>query len=449
MRTTIYASLLSVLLMSVPAWAGEVKKDTAPPASSAADTYEMLNLFGDVFERTRDNYVEQVPDKKLIENALNGMLMALDPHSGYLDESNFEDMKVQTKGEFGGLGIEVTMENGLVKVVSPIDDTPAAKAGLKPGDLIIKIGKEDVSGLNLSDAVDKMRGPVGSSIDLTVVRQGKSEPFVVKLQRAVIKVKSVRSRLVGNDVGYIRITSFNEQVQDGLEKAISDLKKRAADKEGKSTLKGFILDLRNNPGGLLDQAVFVSDAFLEKGEIVSTRGRHPDQIERINATKGDLTDGLPLVVLVNEGSASASEIVAGALQDHRRGIIMGQKSFGKGSVQTIISLPGHGAMRLTTARYYTPSGRSIQAEGIVPDIDVKQAKIEEIEDKLAVLMTKESELRGALKNDTDYKASADKTRDATTLADTDAEKDKLDYQLQRAADLVRGVARYTTKVTQQ
>lgn len=444
MRHTKLASvLISALLISVPAWAADVKKD-APPAVSS-ETYEMLNLFGDVFERVRDNYVEQVPDKKLIENALNGMLMALDPHSGYLDESNFEDMKVQTKGEFGGLGIEVTMENGLVKVVSPIDDTPAAKAGLKPGDLVIKIGKEDVSGLNLSEAVDKMRGPVGSTIELTIVRQGKSEPLVVKLERAVIKVKSVRSRLVGKDVGYIRITSFNEQVQDGLEKAIKDLKKQGVDKDGKSTLKGYILDLRNNPGGLLDQAIFVSDAFLEKGEIVSTRGRHSDQIERVNATKGDLIDGLPMVTLINEGSASASEIVAGALQDHRRAITMGKKSFGKGSVQTIISLPGHGAMRLTTARYYTPSGRSIQAEGIVPDIDVKQAKIEEVEDKLAVLMTSESELRGALKNDTDYKAKEIKLVEL----DSESEKDKQDYQLQRAADLLRGVARYTTKVTTQ
>ncbi len=451
MRYTFFASVIvSGFLVAAPAWSEEAKSETPAPASSAAETYEMLNLFGDVFERVRDNYVEQVPDKKLIENAMNGMLMALDPHSNYLDESNFEDMKVQTKGEFGGLGIEVTMENGLVKVVSPIDDTPAAKAGLKPGDLIIKIGKEDVSGMNLSDAVDKMRGPVGSPIDLTVVRQGKSQPFTVKMQRAVIKVKSVRSRLVGNDVGYIRITSFNEQVQDGLEKAIKDLKAKAVDKDNKSTLKGFILDLRNNPGGLLDQAVFVSDAFLEKGEIVSTRGRHPDQIERVNATKGDLIDGLPLVVLVNEGSASASEIVAGALQDHHRGIVMGQKSFGKGSVQTIISLPGHGAMRLTTARYYTPSGRSIQAEGIVPDIQVKQAKIEEIEDKMAGLMTKESELRGALKNDTDYKAKDEKeSKDAPVAANDEAAKDAEDYQLQRAADLLRGVARYTTKVTQQ
>ncbi len=437
-------------LMAAPVWAEEAKKVDAKPDEISAETYELLNLFGDVFERTRENYVESVGDKKLIESALNGMLVALDPHSGYLDESNFEDMKVQTKGEFGGLGIEVTMENGLVKVVSPIDETPAAKAGLKPGDLIIKIGKEEVSGLTLNEAVDKMRGKVGSSVTLAIIRKGKSEPFVVTLQRAVIKVRSVKSRLVGEDVGYIRITSFNEQVEDGLKKAIEDIKKETKDKDSKSKLKGIILDLRNNPGGLLDQAIFVSDAFLDKGEIVSTRGRRPEEVERVHADKGDMVDGLPMVVLINEGSASASEIVAGALQDHRRAIVMGQKSFGKGSVQTIISIPGHGAMRLTTARYYTPSGRSIQAEGIVPDIDVKQSKLEEVEDKFAALATSESELRGALKNDTDYKADQGKKQpeeDKESLSDE--EKDKQDYQLQRAADLIRGVSRYTTKVPQQ
>jgi carboxyl-terminal processing protease len=445
---TIFASLLLTTFLTTSHFAlAEDKKEQAEPAPIDAKTYELLNLFGDVFERVRENYVESVPDKKLIENALNGMLAALDPHSGYLDETNFEDMKVQTKGEFGGLGIEVTMDGGLVKVVSPIDDTPAARAGIKPGDMIIKIGKEEVSGLSLSDAVDKMRGPIGSSLDLTIIRKGKSEPFTIKLQRAVIKVQSTRSRLINDDVGYIRITSFNEQVQSGLEKAIVELKKNTTDKDGKSKLKGYILDMRNNPGGLLEQAVSVSDSFLERGEIVSTRGRRPEEIERVNAVKGDLIDGLPLVVLINEGSASASEIVAGALQDHRRAIVMGQKSFGKGSVQTIISLPGHGAMRLTTARYYTPSGRSIQSEGIVPDIEVKQAKIEEIENKFADLMSSESNLRGALKNDTDYKAGKEDAE--MSKEDLEVDKDKKDYQLQRAADLIRGVARYTTKVPQQ
>lgn len=454
-----YSGLILSVVLLMGGVAPVVHAEEAPAASGkpkvTPETYEMLNLFGDVFERVRDNYVEEVPDKKLVESALNGMLTALDPHSGYLDESNFEDMKVQTKGEFGGLGIEVTMENGLVKVVSPIDETPAAKAGLKSGDLIIKIGKEEVMGLTLSDAVDKMRGKVGSPIDLTIVRPGKSEPFDVKLVRDVIKVKSVRYRLQGDDVGYVRITSFNEQVEENLEKALVDLKKQSKDK-----LKGIILDLRNNPGGLLDQAVYVSDAFLDKGEIVSTRGRRAEETKRINASKGDLIDGLPMVVLINEGSASASEIVAGALQDHRRAVLMGMKSFGKGSVQTIISLPGHGAMRLTTARYYTPSGRSIQAEGIVPDIEVKQSKVEEIDDKLAKYMPKEADLHGALKNDTvvivkDKDSQIIVGKDSTgkepakTQAEMEKEADAKDYQLQRAIDLIRGVARYTTKVTAQ
>ena len=339
------------------------------------------------------------------------------------------------------------MENGLVKVVSPIDETPAAKAGLKPGDYIIKIGAEDVMGLTLNDAVDKMRGKIGSPITLTIVRADKSEPFEVKMNRDVIKVKSVRWRMQANDVGYIRITSFSEQVQENLEKAIKDLKDQS-----KGKIKGYVLDLRNNPGGLLDQAVSVSDTFLDKGEIVSTRGRRAEETKRVNATAGDMTDSAPLVVLINEGSASASEIVAGALQDHRRAILMGTKSFGKGSVQTIIALPGNGAMRLTTARYYTPSGRSIQAEGIVPDIEVKQAKVEEIVDKIAQFMPKEADLHGALKNDTLKKAIEEqqiKQDKAKGTSSADAEADAKDFQLQRAVDLIRGIARYTTKVKQQ
>ena len=427
-----------------------VKK--ADDTKMTPETYEMLNLFGDVFERVRSEYVEQVPDKKLIENAINGMLTSLDPHSGYLDAENFEDMKVQTKGEFGGLGIEVTMENGLVKVVSPIDETPAAKAGIKPGDLIIKIDNEEVSGLSLSDAVDKMRGKVGTPIALTVIRKDATEPLVFKLNRAVIKIKSVRDKMVGNDIGYIRITSFNEQVEENLTKS---LKAMLGDHKD---LKGLILDLRNNPGGLLDQAIFVSDAFLDKGEIVSTRGRHPEDTKRINATPGDMLHGLPMVVLINEGSASASEIVAGALQDHRRAILMGTKSFGKGSVQTIVSLPGqNAAMRLTTARYYTPSGRSIQAEGIVPDIEVKPAKIEAI--TTTYQGPSEASLHGALKNDNKKDADATATPDAdatpaaavttttvkkTTTESKPGEPDIADdYQLMRAADLIRGIARFT------
>lgn len=356
--------------------------------ANSSETYRQLNLFGDVFERVRAEYVEAVTDEQLIENAINGMLSALDPHSSYLNRKNFQDMQVQTKGEFGGLGIEVSMDNGLVKVVSPIDDTPAFRAGLQPGDYVTHIDAEAVMGLTLNEAVDKMRGPVGSNIKLTVRRGLSGDPFDVTLTRAVIKVQSVRSR-TENDVGYLRITSFNEQTQAGLEKAIS-----AIEKDHGKKLKGYVLDLRNNPGGLLDQAVSVSDTFLEKGEIVSTRGRKTDEGSRFNAKPGDMIHGLPLVVLINGGSASASEIVAGALQDHQRGVIMGTQSFGKGSVQTIIPLPGHGAMRLTTARYYTPSGRSIQQLGITPDIEVQPAKLEEIRQPAG--RRREADLRGSL-----------------------------------------------------
>lgn len=449
LRNVSVLALLAVLPVMIPvtAFAQEAAPEAAPEAAAKSpkvtnDTYEMLNLFGDVFERVRDNYVEEVSDKKLIEGALNGMLTALDPHSSYLDAAGFDDMKVQTKGEFGGLGIEVIMENGLVKVVSPIDETPAAKAGLKSGDFVIKINAEDVMGMTLQDAVNKMKGKVGTPVTLTIVRADKPEPFEVKLIRDVIKVKGVRWRMQGDDVGYIRITSFNEQVQENLEKAIKELKEKS-----KGKIKGFILDLRNNPGGLLDQAIYVSDSFLEKGEIVSTRGRHPEDTKRVNATPGDLIDHLPVVVLINEGSASASEIVSGALQDHHRAIIMGTKSFGKGSVQTIMALPGNGAMRLTTARYYTPSGRSIQAEGIVPDIEVKPAKVEEVVDNLAKYMPKEADLKGALKNDTLQKVIEEQKKaieKAKGRPEMEAEADAADYQLQRANDLVRGIARYTS-----
>src|SRR5438876_4476465 len=340
----------------------------APPANSA-DTYKQLNLFGEVFERVRAEYVDEVSDDTLVESAINGMLTSLDPHSNYLNTKNFNDMKVQTRGEFGGLGIEVSMENGLVKVVSPIDDTPAARAGLKPGDLITHLDGDPVQGMTLPEAVEKMRGLVNTEIKLTIRREGK-EPFDVKLTRATIRIQSVRSHLEGDNIGYIRITTFNEQTDVGLNNAMKNLKQQANNK-----LIGVILDLRNNPGGLLDQAVAVSDAFLEKGEIVSTRGRRADDAQRYNARPGDIASGLPMAVLINGGSASASEIVAGALQDHHRAVVIGTKSFGKGSVQTIIPLAGHGAMRLTTARYYTPSGRSIQARGIDPDIVVEAAKI--------------------------------------------------------------------------
>src|SRR5215813_7725468 len=340
----------------------------APPANST-ETYKQLNLFGEVFERVRAEYVDEISDDTLVESAINGMLTSLDPHSNYLNTKNFNDMKVQTRGEFGGLGIEVSMESGLVKVVSPIDDTPAARAGLKPGDLVTHLDGSPVQGLTLPEAVEKMRGPVNSDVTLTIRREGQ-DPFDVKLTRAIIKIQSVRSHIENNNIAYIRITSFNEQTDVGLNNAMKNLKQQANNK-----LIGVILDLRNNPGGLLDQAVAVSDAFLEKGEIVSTRGKRADEAQRYNARPGDIASGLPIAVLINGGSASASEIVAGALQDHHRAVLIGTKSFGKGSVQTIIPLAGHGAMRLTTARYYTPSGRSIQAKGIDPDIVVEAAKI--------------------------------------------------------------------------
>ncbi len=412
---------------------------TAQEKSSA--TYRQLNLFGDVFERVRADYVEEVSDKELIENAINGMLTALDPHSSYLNEKNYRDMQVQTKGEFGGLGIEVTMENGLVKVVSPIDDTPAFRAGIQPQDLITHLDGEQVLGLTLQQAVERMRGKVDTDIRLTIRRKGR-KPFDVTLTRAIIKIRSVRSRIERKNIGYVRITSFNEQTYKGLVKAMEKLR---ADAEG--GLKGIVLDLRNNPGGLLDQAVAVADAFLDKGEIVSTRSRRKENAQRFNARPGDLAKVLPIVVLINGGSASASEIVAGALQDHGRAIIMGTRSFGKGSVQTIVPLPGQGAMRLTTSRYYTPSGRSIQAKGIDPDIVIEQSRVEPINQGSR---RSEADLRGALTNDSP--GDAPKKKDKTAKKDEkkdekDAKPKVSDYQLNRAVDLLRGIALFSRKST--
>src|SRR5476651_687972 len=345
--------------------------------AAAADTYRQLNLFGDVFERVRADYVEKPDDTKLIESSINGMLSGLDPHSSYMEPKAFRDMQVQTRGEFGGLGIEVTMEEGLIKVVSPIDDTPASKAGVQANDIITKLDDEQVQGLTLNQAVEKMRGPVNTKIKLTIMRKGQDKPIEVSLTRDVIRVRAVRSR-PEDDVGYIRITQFNERTTDGLKKAITDL----AGQIPAEKLKGFVVDLRNNPGGLLDQAISVSDAFLERGEIVSTRGRNAEETQRFNARPGDLAKGKPIIVLINGGSASASEIVAGALQDHKRASILGTRSFGKGSVQTIIPLgAGNGALRLTTARYFTPSGKSIQAKGIVPDIEVLQEVPDELKSR--------------------------------------------------------------------
>ncbi len=408
-----------------------------------SDTYRLLELFGDVFERVRADYVEEVSDEELIEAAVRGMLTNLDPHSAFLNRKNFSDMQVQTKGEFGGLGIEVTMEAGYVKVVSPIDDTPAFRAGLKAGDLITHLDGENVQGLSLSQAVEKMRGPVNSDIKLTV-RRG-TESFDVSITRDKIKIRSVRSRTEGN-VGYLRITSFSEQTESGLKSAVGKIKTELGDK-----LSGFVLDLRNNPGGLLDQAVLVTDAFLEEGEIVSTRGRVQENAQRFHASPGDIAEGLPIVVLINGGSASASEIVAGALQDHRRAVLLGKQSFGKGSVQTIIPLGRSGAIKLTTQRYYTPSGTSIQARGISPDIEVSQARIEPIE-TASRRQRHEADLRGALRNDQSKGDGVKKDDDAGGEAGESEAKtptvapQRVDYQLARALDLLRGLALYRNRI---
>ena len=399
----------------------------AATAASNADTYKQLNLFGDVFDRVRSDYVEQPNDEKLIESAINGMLSALDPHSSYMNAKNFQEMQVQTQGKFGGLGIEVTMENGVVKVVSPIDDTPAARGGIMANDLIIKLDGEDVQGLTLNEAVDKMRGKVNTPITLTILREGK-EPFDVKLVRDEIKVKSVKSSLEGQDkdIGYVRISSFTEQTQEGLEAAISSIKKQTGSK-----LKGYIIDLRNDPGGLLDQAISVSDTFLDRGEIVSTRGRHADETQRFNAQRGDLADGKSVVVLINGGSASASEIVAGALQDHKRATVIGTRSFGKGSVQTIVPLGSQGALRLTTARYYTPSGRSIQARGIDPDTVIEEELPPDLQGKDT--STKgEASLRGHLQNE----AQGEEGGGSSAYVPEDRSKD---LQLKAAIDVLHGV----------
>jgi carboxyl-terminal processing protease len=397
----------------------------ATAKAAAGDTYRQLNLFGDVFERVRADYVEKPDDSKLIESAINGMLNSLDPHSSYMDPKSFRDMQVQTRGEFGGLGIEVTMEDGLVKVVAPIDDTPAAKAGILAGDIITQLDDEAVQGLTLNQAVDKMRGAVNSKIKLKIVRKGQDKPIEVTIVRDIIHVRSVRFNNEGGDIGYIRITQFNEQTTEGLKKALSDL----ATQIPAEKLKGYVVDLRNNPGGLLDQAISVSDAFLEKGEIVSTRGRNAEETQRFNARAGDLVKGKPLIVLINGGSASASEIVAGALQDHKRATVVGTRSFGKGSVQTIIPLgSGNGALRLTTARYFTPSGRSIQAKGIVPDIEVSQDVPDDL--KTRTDTKGEASLRGHLK------AEGQEETGSQSYIPPDPKDDKA---LSTAYDLLRGV----------
>lgn len=418
------------------------------PASAAktdkSEVYRLLELFGDVFERVRSDYVEEASDEELVEAAIQGMLQSLDPHSSYLNKKTFKDMRVQTKGEFGGLGIEVTMEGGYVKVVSPIDDTPAFRAGIEPGDLITHLDGKPIQGLTLSQAVERMRGKVGTDLVLTV-RRKDVKPLQITITRDKIRIQSVRSRVEG-DIGYLRITSFSEQTKAGVVKSIAKLREKIGD-----DIRGFVLDLRNNPGGLLDQAVAVSDAFLDRGEILSTRGREASNAQRFHARPGDLASGLPVVVLINGGSASASEIVAGALQDHKRAIILGTRSFGKGSVQTIIPLGASGAMKLTTQRYYTPSGRSIQAKGIDPDIEVEQSRLEPLRNGPS---RKEADLRGSLKNDNgDEKASDKETpqpgaaKEGEEAKPEEAEKKPerpFDYQLVRALDLIRGISLYSS-----
>jgi len=396
-------------------------------AQNGGGTYQQLDLFTDAFEKVRDNYVRPVGDDELIDDAVEGMVSSLDPHSSYMDAKAFADMQITTKGEFGGLGIEVTMEDGLVKVISPIDDTPAAKAGIKTGDYIAGIDGTPIQGMALNDAIDKMRGAAGTKVTLTILRQGEKKPFDVALTRAVIKVDSVRSHAEG-DIGYIRLTAFNERTDSGLEAAVKKLKKEI----GSDKIKGYVLDLRNNPGGLLDQAIAVSDDLIDSSnEVVSTRGRHPEDTQRYNAKPGDITDGKPIVVLINAGTASASEIVAGALQDNRRAKILGMTSFGKGSVQTIIPLrEGGGALRLTTARYYTPSGHSIQATGIVPDVQVAQSADDNPLPK-AVRET-EANLPGHLAPQN----SPTKTND--TIIRPAPGKKYDDFQLSYALDLLRG-----------
>lgn len=414
------------LILAVVAAGTTVVNLTRSQSAVAANSeiYRQLDLFGDVLERVRSDYVEKPDDAKLIESAINGMLTSLDPHSAFLNAKHFRDMQVQTRGEFGGLGIEVTMENGVVKVVAPIDETPAARAGIQTNDLITHLDGEQIMGLTLQEAVEKMRGPVKTPINLTVVRKGVEEPLKIKVVRDVIRINPVKAR-AEDDVAYIRVTTFNEKTAANLEEAVAKLKKEMG-----SNLKGYVIDLRNNPGGLLDQAISVSDAFLDQGAIVLTRGRNLEETQRSNAQKGDLTDGKKVAVLINGGSASASEIVAGALQDHKRATIIGTRSFGKGSVQTIIPLGSNGAIRLTTARYYTPSGRSIQAKGIEPSIKVEQEIPEDMKEKLGESPRGEASLRGHLEGDGEEASGSS--------AYVPREKEK-DTQLLFALDFVRGI----------
>jgi carboxyl-terminal processing protease len=432
-----------IAVPTIQAWAQE---------GGRAETYRLLNLFGDVFERVRAEYVEPVNDREVVENAINGMLQGLDPHSSYMNPRSFRDMQVQTRGEFGGLGIEVTQENGYVKVISPIDDTPAQRAGVKPGDLITHLNGQSTQGLTLQEAVEQMRGERGTAIRLTIRREGERAPLELSLTRDVIRPQVARFRLEGNDIGYVRLSAFNEQTETALRRAVTTMRQQAG-----GNLRGLVLDLRNNPGGLLDQAVQVADDFLDQGEIVSTRARRSEDAQRWNARPGDIAQGLPMVVLINAGSASASEIVAGALQDHRRAVVMGVKSFGKGSVQTVMPIPGQGAIRLTTARYYTPSGRSIQATGIEPDVEVLAQR----PDPAAPQRDREADLRRSLRNEAERQAQQQQQQQQPPLpplnlpagvldrvvkvpaegaAAFDPARPETDHQLQQAVQFLRSMA---------
>jgi carboxyl-terminal processing protease len=409
----------------------------AQESRANTSVYEQLDLFGDIFERIRANYVEEVDEAALIEAAINGMLTSLDPHSSYLPPRDFDDMQVQTRGEFGGLGIEVTQEDGFVRVISPMDDTPAMEAGVEAGDFITHVDGEALLGLTLEQAVDMMRGPVGSEIVITVVREGSEQPFDITIVRDRIRLTAVRARLEGN-TAILRISTFNDQTYPNLQQGLVEMIEEVG---GLEDLNGVVIDLRNNPGGLLSQAIRVSDAFLDQGEIVSTRGRNPEDGERYNATDGDMIEGLPLVVLVNGGSASASEIVAGALQDHRRAVVVGTNTFGKGSVQSIMPLAGDGAMRLTTSLYYTPSGRSIQALGIAPDILVEQREAVEVDEEEQAALTRRNEasLRGALQNSTLSEDQLRQLEEERAIAEATARLRNEDYQLAYAIDILTGL----------
>jgi carboxyl-terminal processing protease len=433
MRKSDFAVWVLVVLAFVAAGTSMINATRSQSAAAAnADVYKSLDLFGEVLERVRADYVEKPDDNELIESAINGMLSGLDPHSTYLNPKHFRDMQVQTRGEFGGLGIEVTMEDGVVKVVAPIENTPAEKAGVMSGDLITQLDGSSIQGMTLEQAVEKMRGPVDTPIIVTIVRKGVADPFDLKITRDVIRINPVRAEQEG-DVGYIRIKTFSEQTFDELKSSIADLKKKIG-----PDLKGYIVDLRNNPGGLLDQAISVSDAFLDKGAIVLTRGRNLNETQRSNARPGDLTDEKKIVVLINGGSASASEIVAGALQDHKRATVVGTRSFGKGSVQTIIPLGSNGAIRLTTARYYTPSGRSIQAKGIDPDVMVEQDVPDDLKQASSASQPRgEASLRGHLKN------SDGESTGSSAYVPKEKEKDT---QLKYALDFLHGLKDEQKKV---